>query len=156
MTLYEFEDLLDTLGPELDRWPTDLRMAAEALLSTDPAARQALDAARMVAATLAELPGERASDALRRAVLDIPLARPRSVATPGLLDRLFGGTAAAWRAWTAGAVAASAAMLMGFYLGYGGLLTLPGLTGNADVATITPEQELVELIAALDVTEIAQ
>lgn len=150
MTREEFDDLLDGLGPDLGRWPDGARRAALDLLDRDPDTARALETALLLDAALAA-PPPAAHEALRRAVLDIPLAHPRGVRRTGVLDRLLAGAATGWRAWSAGAVAACAAMLMGFYLGYGGLVALPGLTGAGDgTQAATPEEELVALVAALE------
>lgn len=154
MTLEDFDLLLDGFGADPAAWPADRRDAARALVSTDPEAARRLHATRMLDAALADLPRETASPALRRAVLDIPLDAPRTAPPVGLLARFGREAAATWRAWSAGAVAASAAMVMGLYLGYGGLLHLPGLTEETISATTTaaasPEQELSDLVSAIN------
>lgn len=143
----EFERLLDGFGPDPAHWPETRRDAAAELLRRDAVARRGLEAARALEAALTGLPVEPASDALRRSVLDIPLAHPRPARRAPPYAHLLARTVAMWRTWSAGALAASFAMLMGFYLGYGGTLVLPGLT---DAAAATPEQELVELVASID------
>jgi hypothetical protein len=55
MTLAQFQHLLDILGTDPARWPADRWRAAQALLASDPAARQTLEAA------------QRLEDALRHA-----------------------------------------------------------------------------------------
>ena len=56
MNLEAFEDALDTHGGDLDRWPDELRGAAETLLQTEDQARSLLRAAQELDAALAADP----------------------------------------------------------------------------------------------------
>lgn len=62
-----FEDLIDRLGEDLSRWPSDQRIAAEQLLATSAAARNLHEEARV----------------LRQA-----LSGPKVSAPAGLADRI--------------------------------------------------------------------
>ncbi|HZR88285.1 MAG TPA: hypothetical protein VFB02_15870 [Bradyrhizobium sp.] len=67
MDVAMFEDLIDRLGEDLSRWPSDQRIAAEQLLATSAAARTLHEEAR----------------ALRQA-----LSGPKVSAPAGLADRI--------------------------------------------------------------------
>lgn len=149
LDMERFEELLDRLGPDIDMWPEADRQAARALLARSIPARHALDAARLVESVLAE-PAVPASVRLRQAVLDIPLAEPRQARALGLLDRLAAMLGESWRMATAGAGMAMATGLLGFVLGYGQWVQLPGLTAtDTETAAATPEQELALLLDGL-------
>jgi hypothetical protein len=51
-----FEDLIDRLGEDLSRWPSDQRLAAEQLLATSAAARTLYEEARMLRKALNAAP----------------------------------------------------------------------------------------------------
>jgi hypothetical protein len=67
MDVAMFEDLIDRLGEDLSRWPSDQRLAAEQLLATSAVARTLHEEARV----------------LRKA-----LSRPPVSAPAGLADRI--------------------------------------------------------------------
>ena len=48
MDVAMFEDLIDRLGEDLSRWPSDQRLAAEQLLATSTAARTLHEEARVL------------------------------------------------------------------------------------------------------------
>ncbi|WP_155524443.1 hypothetical protein [Oleisolibacter albus] len=146
MTPSRFEDLLDRHGPDLAQWPAGERAAADALLRRAPEMAALLEADRQLRTVLADgLPGATAGSGLRAAILSIPLAHPRT------LPRRFG-----LRAWlagllrplSAGMATACAAGALGFVLGYGQLITLPGLTGT-DTASSEASASDGELVASL-------
>ncbi len=51
-----FEDLIDRLGEDLSRWPSDQRLAAEQLLATSAAARTLHEEARVLRQALSGPP----------------------------------------------------------------------------------------------------
>jgi hypothetical protein len=67
MDVAMFEDLIDRLGEDLSRWPSDQRLAAEQLLATSAAARTLHEEARV----------------LRKALSGPPVSAPA-----GLADRI--------------------------------------------------------------------
>jgi hypothetical protein len=67
MDIAMFEDLIDRLGEDLSRWPSDQRLAAEQLLATSAAARSLHEEARV----------------LRKALSGPPVSAPS-----GLADRI--------------------------------------------------------------------
>lgn len=141
MTRSEFLDLLDRHGADPVRWPAGLRLRADRALAVDADLRALLAAEQAVADALACLPAVRASAELRRAVLDIPLDHPRALDRPSLLAEMR----LAWKRWTAGMATATAAGLMGFVLGYGQMVPLPGGDGTEQVASD-------DLVALLNLT----
>lgn len=129
MTKREFLDLLDRYGANPSRWPAPLRLAADRALAADADLRALLTAEQAMEQALAEMPSAMAGPALRRAILDIPLDHPRTVA-PSLGQMLLVG----WRRWTAGMATVTAAGLIGFVLGYGQLVTLPTASAGEQMA----------------------
>lgn len=126
MTRNQLQDLLDRYGPRPGDWPDTLRRQAEAALARHAELRTLLTAEQALADALSSLPAAPASAELRRAVLDIPIDNPRTLARPSLLP----GIIRAWRRWTAGMATATAAGLFGFVLGYGQLVALPATAGE--------------------------
>ena len=114
-----FEELLEAKGADLATWPEGERRAAERLLADSAEARDALARARALDDLLGEaFAPEPAGQALRDAILALPVAHPREVARrPGLGFRAF---------WQAGLGMALAAGLAGFALGITGLVEGPG------------------------------
>ncbi|MFM2045698.1 MAG: hypothetical protein RLY86_4274 [Pseudomonadota bacterium] len=166
MGIDRFADLLDRHGPNGDAWPVADRAPALALIARDAEAASLLEAARLVEAVLAA-PPDPASPALRRAVLDVPMHHPRTAAGMaglgtgwlriilGQLETVLGRGP---RVARAGAGMALATGLLGFMLGYGQIVTPPGLrmTGPTDTAMaegeaapVSAEQELALLIDSL-------
>lgn len=71
MTPERFQELLDTYGSDLCRWPRGFRADAQALLSSSPAARQAMEDAQAVEADLREKDGQQpAASPSRDALID--------------------------------------------------------------------------------------
>lgn len=132
MTPSRFADLLDRLGPCLETWPDHERAAALALLDSSETARRDLEAATLLADILPDLPAVEASATLRRAVLALPLEHPRTVASRSPAAWLLSAFAAPWKQWTAGFGSAVACGLVGFMLGYGGHVAIPGVTPVTD------------------------
>jgi len=116
MDLDEFQDFLDTHGPDPATWPAEDRRQAEALLGRSAAARAALAEAQRLDSLLARtLATERASEALRARILATAAghARPAAAREP-------------WRfrfapPWWIGAASATASLLLGIYVGVSGL-----------------------------------
>ena len=79
-TLVEFQDQLDRHGPRLEEWPAEAREAAEALLTSDPAAQTLLEQARGLEAAFHSLPRPRAPKRLTDTVLAAVEADPAVVA----------------------------------------------------------------------------
>lgn len=126
MTRDQFRNLLDRHGAWPHDWPGALRRKAETALAGDGELRAMLAAEQVLAEALANPPPVSASAVLRRIVLDIPIDHPRAAIRPSL----WSGMALAWRRWTAGMATATAAGLLGFFLGYGQLVALPATAGE--------------------------
>ncbi len=126
MTPDQFQTLLDRHGARPEDWPDTMRRKATAALAQDAQLRAMLTAEQVLAEALASLPPVTASADLRRAVLDIPVDNPRPAGRAGLWRSM----ALAWRRWTAGMATATAAGLLGFFLGYGQLVALPATAGE--------------------------
>ncbi len=96
MNLERFTELLDAYGADLDRWPANEQIAATALLTDRPDARQAQRRAAAVDTLLlrTSLPDLEPSDALRQRVLAQVAQLPPAIAAP----------AADWRAQIAEAL----------------------------------------------------
>ncbi len=77
LTRQHFAELLDRLGPRLDRWPQKSREGAARLLATDAEARAMLAASGRVAASLETLmQPEAALQPLRRSVTRAAVPNP--------------------------------------------------------------------------------
>jgi hypothetical protein len=72
ITLPQFQDLLDRLGPETDQWPARDRADAEALLARSAPAQQILEDARMLKAALSG-PATPAPAGLAQRIIDAAL-----------------------------------------------------------------------------------
>lgn len=130
MTKREFLDLLDRYGADPSRWPAALRLEADRAMAGDANLRDLLVAEQALEEALSDLPAVAASADLRRAVLDIPLRHLRAVAPSPWQMALAG-----WRRWMAGTATVTAAGLIGFVLGYGQLVSLPGALAGEPVAS---------------------
>jgi len=75
MRIARFRHLLETLGPDLSRWPAEHAAAARRLVSADPASARELEAARRLEVLLHRHLGEATTDRLNDAA-DVSLARP--------------------------------------------------------------------------------
>lgn len=146
MTPSRFEDLLDRHGPDLEQWPAAERGAAEALLRHAPEMAALLEADRQLQAVLSGgLPAATAGSGLRAAILSIPLAHPRAAPRRSGLHPWLAGLL---RPLSASMATACAAGALGFVLGYGQLISLPGLTGT-DTAGSEAGASDGELVASL-------
>ena len=130
-----FEDSLDRLGPDLDRWPANLAMAARTLVDRSARASRLLAEARELDAGLDDL-------------------LPSLAAPLGLRTRVLANLPEreAWFEWLTIRVWRSAALaLVPLVLGFGvGLNVAPG----ADVADEATEDDV--LLALFDPDELAR
>ncbi|NNG03651.1 MAG: hypothetical protein HKM95_06060, partial [Inquilinus sp.] len=101
MHVNRFQTLLDAHGPDIARWPPEMRAEAEALLAVSEQARRALAEARLLDRALSGLPSESAGPLLRSAVLDIPEIHDQSPALSAG-HHAVGGWSARRRAFAAG------------------------------------------------------
>ena len=79
MKVAEFQDLLDAHGADLSAWPDGLRIAAERLVATEPAARACLLAAQRIEGLIG-----RGMNARSRPVDDAAAARVLNALARGL------------------------------------------------------------------------
>lgn len=149
MTREQFQDLLDRHGAWPHGWPSALRRKAEAALAEDGDLRAMLAAEQALADALSNPPPVSASAVLRRIVMDIPIDHPRPASRPGV----WRGMAMAWRRWTAGMATATAAGLLGFFLGYGQLVTLPSAAAGEQVVN-DDLLSLLDQTAEIDTAEL--
>ena len=135
MTIEALREMLDAYGGDPDRWPVRDRDAAEALIARDPqAAAMQADAAALDAMLNQMVAPEDVSEDTRQAILAVPQHvrqdKPARSWSFGLdlgflLPRLAGITAAG---------------ILGFYIGFADLVTIPG-----DAAS-TPYYDLTGLV----------
>lgn len=127
MKLDEFQDLLDTKGPDSAGWPWLKRRRARRLLARSAEARAQQEAARNLDALISDaLRPAPLGAALRQRLDAIPLAQTRPAAKAGRLLPSFR------MLWYAGAATAMASVLAGFLVG----ATVPVGPGAADTVNL--------------------
>jgi hypothetical protein len=130
-TLEQLEEHLDVHGSVLERWPQELRPAAQQLLDSSPEARAAWARAERLAALLDAAPDVLPSAALQARIAALPARHPQGWASwwP------FGNPLAPLLGW-------AAAGAIGVFVGSSSLSgSLPGLELDApeDIAALAAE-----------------
>lgn len=122
MTIRQFDDLLDRLGPDLGQWPEAKAPAARNFLETSAEARAHLDQARRVAALT------------RRPLPDVETLKARILAAARATHQAVRDNVVPFptrRVVTPAAFALAASLLFGVFAGWSGLIADP--LGNATV-----------------------
>ena len=124
MTPERLRQIIESHGAGAARWPADERASALSLAARDPEITSSLDAARALDAALAsaDIPELPASTAARLTRSIIAAARTDGAAQQ--FSARPGRVTSAWRnAVLRPALAAAATLVLGFSLGFSGLLT---------------------------------
>lgn len=146
LSLARFEQLVESYGGDIDRFPLRERAAAKALVLRSPEARRVLDAARALDALLASARERVPSPKLEAALAAIPDRYPQ--------DRLDAVTLLPFRSRVMAALAAAAALALGIWSGG----TTSGdendeLVEQAEVASVAFGDELFLELSAYDALE---